>query len=282
MWAVFLALVSVSLYMDLAWGRHHRQALTFRQAALWSVFWVVLSLFFCGGIYLFLSPAKAGEFLAGYLIEKSLSVDNLFIFLMIFRFFDVDPAHQPRVLKWGILGARQFSWVFYIFGAVVLWSAYKMAFGKDRPFNPEETLWFRRLRGLFPLTGFTEDRFFVRQAGRLFATPLFLTVVVVEVSDLIFALDSIPAIFSITTDPFIVFSSNVLAILGLRALYFLVQSLMGLFVYLKQGVSLILAFVGVKMVIMEWVHIDIKVSLAVVAGVLGGSILLSAAARKKA
>ena len=289
LWIVFNLVVAGMLYVDLVLtGKDHTIGL--REAALRTAAWVGLALLFCAGIYFYLSPAKAAEFLTGYLIEESLSVDNLFDFIMIFSYFNVDPAHQPRVLKWGILGAvflrlalillgtylvKRFQWVFYIFGAILLYSSYKMAFGVEKGFNPDENPLFRQIRRILPITGPAGNRFFVRVNGVLHATPLFLTLVIVEFSDVVFALDSIPAIFSITQDAFIVYTSNVFAILGLRALFFLVSGLVQMFAYLKYGVALILAFVGVKMLIMHWVHISTAASLSVVVGVLALSILLS-------
>lgn len=289
LWLIFGVALLGMLYVDLFQSNSDR-AITLREAGLRSLEWVAAALLYCGAIYWLLSPAKAAEFLTGYLIEKSLSVDNLFVFIMIFSYFNVEPAHQPRVLKWGILGAiilrfvlillgsylvSRFEWVFVLFGIVLLYSAYKMAFAVEKEFNPNENILFRGLRKLLPMTGMHGNRFLANIDGKWHATPLFLTVAVVEFSDLVFALDSIPAIFSITTDPLIVFTSNIFAILGLRALYFLVSGLVQLFVYLKFGVALILAFVGVKMLIVHWVHISTGVSLSVVVGVLAASIALS-------
>lgn len=289
LWLIFAVALVGMLYVDLFQSRSDK-AITLREAGLRSLEWVGAALLYCGAIYWLLSPAKAAEFLTGYLIEKSLSVDNLFVFIMIFSYFNVEPAHQPRVLKWGILGAivlrfvlillgsylvSRFEWVFVLFGIVLLYSAYKMAFAVEKEFNPNENILFRGLRKILPMTGMLGNRFLAKIDGRWHATPLFLTVAVVEFSDLVFALDSIPAIFSITTDPLIVFTSNIFAILGLRALYFLVSGLVQLFTYLKYGVALILAFVGVKMLIVHWVHISTVVSLGVVVGVLSISIALS-------
>jgi tellurite resistance protein TerC len=289
LWVIFVVALVGMLYVDLFQSRSEK-AITLREAAFRSLEWILAALLYCGAIYWLLSPAKAAEFLTGYLIEKSLSVDNLFIFIMIFSYFNVDPAHQPRVLKWGILGAvimrfvliflgtilvSRFQWVFLVFGAILLYSAYKMAFSMEKEFNPNDNFLFRGLRKVLPMTGMHGNRFLAQIDGRWHATPLFLTVAVVEFSDLVFALDSIPAIFSITTDPLIVFTSNIFAILGLRALYFLVSGLVQIFKYLKFGVAFILAFVGVKMLIMHWVHISTPVSLGVVIGVLAASIAFS-------
>ncbi|MBK8576211.1 MAG: TerC family protein [Elusimicrobia bacterium] len=289
LWLIFFVALFGMLYVDLFQSKSEK-AITLREAGLRSLEWVLAALLYCGAIYWFLTPAKAAEFLTGYLIEKSLSVDNLFVFIMIFSYFNVEPAHQPRVLKWGILGAivmrfvlillgtylvSRFQWVFFLFGLILLYSAYKMAFDVEKDFNPNENILFRGLRRVLPMTGLYGNRFLAKIDGKWHATPLFLTVAVVEFSDLVFALDSIPAIFSITTDPLIVFTSNIFAILGLRALYFLVSGLVQMFAYLKPGVALILAFVGVKMLIVHWVHISTGVSLGVVVGILAASITLS-------
>lgn len=289
LWLIFFVALLGMLWVDLFQSKSDK-AISLREAGLRSLEWIGAALLYCGLIYWLLSPAKAAEFLTGYLIEKSLSVDNLFVFIMIFAYFNVEPSHQPRVLKWGILGAivmrfvlillgtylvSRFQWVFLIFGVILLYSAYKMAFAVEKEFNPNENILFRGLRKVLPMTGMMGNRFLAKIDGKWHATPLFLTVAVVEFSDLVFALDSIPAIFSITTDPLIVFTSNIFAILGLRALYFLVSGLVQLFAYLKYGVALILAFVGVKMLIVHWVHISTSVSLGVVVGVLAVSVALS-------
>lgn len=289
LWVIFVVALAGMLYVDLFQSRSEK-AITLREAAVRSVEWIFAALLYCGAIYWLLSPAKAAEFLTGYLIEKSLSVDNLFVFILIFSFFKVDPTHQPRVLKWGILGAvvlrfaliflgtilvSRFHWIFLVFGVILLYSAYKMVFTAEKEFDPNENFLFHKLQKVIPITGMQGNRFLARLDGRWHATPLFLTVVVVEFSDLVFALDSIPAIFSITTDTLIVFTSNIFAVLGLRALYFLVSGLVEIFAYLKYGVALILAFVGVKMLAMHWIHISTSVSLGVVVGVLTASITLS-------
>jgi tellurite resistance protein TerC len=289
LWLIFSVALFGMLYVDLFQSKSEKP-ITLRDAGLRSLEWVAAALLYCGAIYWLLSPAKAAEFLTGYLIEKSLSVDNLFVFIMIFSYFNVDPTHQPRVLKWGILGAivmrfvlillgsylvSRFEWVFVLFGVILLYSAYKMVFAEEKEFDPNENILFRGLRRVLPMTGMHGNKFLARIDGKWHATPLFLTVAVVEFSDLVFALDSIPAIFSITTDPLIVFTSNIFAILGLRALYFLVSGLIQIFAYLKFGVALILAFVGVKMLIAHWVHISTTVSLSVVVGILATSILVS-------
>ena len=280
MWAAFGLLMVVMLGVDLGMNRK-AHTVSFRQALTWSVVWVSLALAFNVGIYVFLGKTKALEFLAGYIIEKSLSVDNLFVFIMIFSYFKIRSEHQARVLKWGIIGAlvlralfiftgiellTSFHWMFYLFGALLLFTAWKMAFGGDDEVHPDKNLLVRLARKLFPFTKRVRgDWFFTRRKGLLVASPLFLTLVMVESSDVLFAVDSIPAIFAVTLDPFIVFTSNIFAIMGMRALYFLLASVMGMFVYLKLGISSILAFVGVKMIATAMgVHIPIHISLLVI------------------
>jgi len=252
---------------------------------------VGLALAFNGGIWYFLGHDKALEFLTGYLIEESLSVDNLFVFIMIFAFFKVSRAHQPKILKWGIIGAlvlrgifivvgiglmERFHWMIYLFGVVLLYTGLKMALKPDEQVEPEKNLAVRLLRRLMPITRRQHgDRFFVKRRGVLAATPLLLTLVVVETSDLIFAVDSIPAVLAVTRDPFIVYSSNVFAIMGLRSLYYLLANVMEMFHYLKFGVSLILAFVGAKMLLTDLVEIPLMLSLGVIVATLVLSIMAS-------
>jgi len=268
------------LAVDLGMNRKSHRV-SFKEALGWSILWVGLALAFNVGIYFVLGQHKALEFLTGYLIEKSLSVDNLFVFIMIFTVFGVRGELQARVLKWGILGAlimrvvfiflgaellERFQWLFYIFGAVLIYTASKMAFGASNEMDPDKNLMVRLARKVLPMTRkIRGDWFFTRRLGIWVASPLFMVLLVVESSDLVFALDSIPAIFAITLDPFIVLTSNVFAIMGLRALYFLLAEVMGMFAYLKYGISFILAFVGIKMIlIMLGVHIPIAISLGVI------------------
>jgi tellurite resistance protein TerC len=290
LWIVFNLVVAVMLYIDLALGQKHRHAVTIKEAAIWSAVWVAVSLAFAVGVYFYMSPEKCLQFLTGYLIEKSLSVDNMFVFIMIFSYFRVEPLYQPRVLKWGILGAlvmrfilifvgaaliRTFHWMLYVFGAFLLYTAWHMAFGAEKPFEPEKNPLLKAVKRFLPTTGYHDDNFFVKINGVWHATTLFLALVVVEFSDLIFALDSIPAIFAITTDTFLVYTSNVFAILGLRALYFLLAGVVTLFAYLKHGVAFILAFVGVKMMIIDIWHVPTLLSLSVILGTLAAAILAS-------
>jgi tellurite resistance protein TerC len=290
LWIAFNVLVAGMLYIDLALANKKHHAVTIKEAAIWSVVWVAVSLLFCTGIYFYLSPDRAIKFLTGYLIEKSLSVDNMFVFIMIFNYFQIGPEDQPRVLKWGILGAlvmrfilifvgavliERFHWVIYLFGGFLVYTGWKMAFGEEKPFEPKAHPLFRRLMKVLPLAERDGDNFFTRVKGVLHATPLFLAIIVVEFSDLVFALDSIPAIFAITTDRFVVYTSNVFAILGLRALYFLLAGLVGIFAYLKYGVAAILAFVGVKMLLSRLYHIPTSASLGVILGLLVVSVAAS-------
>lgn len=281
MWIVFGTLMVIMLAIDLGMNRT-AHTISFRQALAWSIVWISLALLFNIGIYHFLGKTKALEFLTGYLIEKSLSVDNLFVFIMIFSYFKIREEHQARVLKWGIIGAlvlravfifvgvellSAFHWMFYLFGALLLYTAWKMAFKNDvEEIHPENNPLVRLTRTVFPITKRVYgDRFFTRRKGKLVASPLFLALVMIESSDVLFAIDSIPAIFAVTLDPFIVFSSNIFAIMGLRALYFLLASIMGMFVYLKYGISSVLAFVGAKMIATELgMHLPIQVSLLVI------------------
>ena len=291
MWGAFGLLMVVMLTIDLGMNRKAHEV-TFRQALTWSIIWVSLAMAFNVGIYLFMGQIKALEFFTGYVIEKSLSVDNLFVFIMIFGYFKIRGEHQARVLKWGIIGAlvlralfiftgiellTAFHWMFYLFGALLLFTAWKMAFGGEEEVHPDKNLLVRLARKLFPFTKRVRgDWFFTRRKGLLVASPLFLTLVMVESSDVLFAIDSIPAIFAVTLDPFIVFTSNIFAIMGLRALYFLLASVMGMFVYLKFGISSILAFVGAKMIATAMgAHIPIQISLAVIIGSLALAIIAS-------
>ncbi len=291
MWLAFGLLVAVMLTIDLGLLNRNSHEISPREALVWSIVWVTLSLLFNVGIYFKLGETKALEFLTGYIIEKSLSVDNLFVFIMIFAYFAIPKRYQPTILKWGILGALvmraififvgielldKFHWMIYVFGGILIYTGFKMAFGGEEEIKPEHNLLVRLVRRFFPITRWIRgSQFFIKRRGILAVTPLFLTLVVVESSDLIFAVDSIPAILAVTRDPFIVYTSNVFAIMGLRALYFLLASVMGMFVYLKLGVSFILAFVGVKMLLSSIYPIPTSFSLGVIVGVLTIAILTS-------
>lgn len=291
LWIGFHLLIFAMLALDLGVFHRKAHAISIREALIWSVVWIVLALIFNAGIYLWRGPETALEFLTGYLIEKSLSVDNLFVFVLIFTSLSVPPTSQHRVLFWGILGAlvmrgtliligtallEEFHWIIYLFGAFLIFTGIKMALHREVEVHPEENPLIKLARRFLPMTSQYEgDRFFTRRAGRLMATPLVLALLIVESTDLVFAVDSIPAIFAITLDPFIVYTSNVFAILGLRSLYFVLAGAVGKFYYLKFGLSVVLTFVGVKMVLADFYKIPIAVSFLVVALVLMVAIVAS-------
>lgn len=297
LWIIFNVFVLGMLALDLAVFHRKAHAVSLREAFAWSVVWISLALIFNLGIYYLWGAEKALEFLAGYLIEKSLSVDNLFVFLAIFSYFAVPAMYQHRVLFWGILGAlvlraifiatgaallTAFHWMIYVLGGFLIITGFKLLLTGDHKLQPEKNPAVRLLRRVMHVTKeYHGQRFFIRSNGRLWATPLLLVLVVVETTDVIFAVDSIPAIFAITMDPFIVYTSNVFAILGLRALYFLLAGVMDMFRYLKVGLSVVLCFVGAKMMIVDLYKIPIGVSLGVVAGILALSILASLLSKPK-
>ncbi len=279
------------LVLDL--GVFHRKAhvVKIKEALGWTALWITLALFFNLGIYFWRGSETALEFLTGYLIEKALSVDNIFVFLLIFSYFDVPLLYQHKVLFWGILGAlimraifivmgitliQKVHWVIYIFGGFLILTGIKIALQKDKEIRPERNPVLRIFRRFMPVSDRYENgKFFIRKEGRYFATPLFIVLLVVETTDIVFAVDSIPAILAITLDPFIVYTSNVFAILGLRALYFALAGMMQLFQYLHYGLSAILIFVGVKMLLAAVWKIPIGIALGVVAGILLISVIAS-------
>jgi tellurite resistance protein TerC len=284
-WAGFAGLVLALLVLDLGVLNRKSHVLSVGEAALWSAGLVATALLFGGFLFVRAGTQPALEYYAGYLVELSLSVDNLFVFLLIFQYFAVPASLQPRVLKWGIFGAMamrgafiavgslllaRFSWIIYVFGAVLAVTGIRMLLAGGEPrIEPERNPMVRLARRFLPMTpAYEGDRFFVRTVTARLATPLLLVLLVVEWSDLVFAIDSIPAIFAVTRDPFIVYSSNIFAVLGLRALFFVLAGAMDRFMYLKPGVALILLFVGAKMVGSAWVHIPIAASLGVIVGVL--------------
>jgi tellurite resistance protein TerC len=290
-WFCFLGFILAMLALDL--GVFHRKSheVKIKEALIWSAVWISLALIFNYGIYIFMGEQKAVEFLTGYVIEKSLSIDNLFVFIMLFTYFNVDTKFQHKVLFWGILGAllmravfifagvaliNKFHWIIYIFGALLIFTGIKMLFHQDEKIEPEKNPLVRLFKKFFPVTEEEHgDKFFVKLNGRTVATPLFVVLLMVEFTDLIFAVDSIPAIMAITNDTFIIFSSNVFAILGLRALYFALAGITKYFHYLKYGLSAILVFVGIKMTIVDFYKIPIEYSLLVIASILIISVLLS-------
>ena len=291
LWVGFNAFILAMLALDL--GLFHRKAheVSIREATVWSAVWISLALLFNAGIYAFRGEEAALQFLTGYLIEKSLSVDNIFVFALIFGYFAVPKIYQHRVLFWGILGAlvmravfilagsallSRFHWIIYIFGAFLILTGLKMAIFRNSEMDPGKNPLLRLVRRLVPVTdGYRGAHFFVREGGKWVATPLFLVLILLESTDLVFAVDSIPAIFAVTEDPFLVYTSNIFAILGLRSLYFLLAGVMDRFRYLKLGLSAVLVFVGVKMVLSEVYKIPSAVSLGVIALTLTLSIGLS-------
>lgn len=289
-WISFIGFVLLMLALDL--GVFHRKSheVKIKEALVWSAVWISLALVFNYGIYIFMGKEKAIEFLTGYVIEKSLSIDNLFVFIMLFGYFNVDTKYQHKVLFWVILGAlvmraififagvaliNKFHWIIYIFGAFLVFTGIKMSFSNDEKIEPEKNPLVRLFKRFFPVTDSMQgSKFFVKINARTFATPLFIVLLVVEFTDLIFAVDSIPAILAITNDTFIIFTSNVFAILGLRALYFALAGITQYFYYLKYGLSVILVFVGVKMCIVDFYKIPIVYSLLVISGILILSVLV--------
>ncbi|EMG4784322.1 TPA: TerC family membrane protein Alx [Escherichia coli] len=301
LWGGFAVVVVIMLAIDLLLqGRRGAHAMTMKQAAAWSLVWVTLSLLFNAAFWWYLAQTQGREvadpqalaFLTGYLIEKSLAVDNVFVWLMLFSYFSVPAALQRRVLVYGVIGAivlrtimiftgswliSQFDWILYIFGAFLLFTGVKMALAHEDESGIGDKPLVRWLRGHLRMTDTIDnEHFFVRKNGLLYATPLMLVLILVELSDVIFAVDSIPAIFAVTTDPFIVLTSNLFAILGLRAMYFLLAGVAERFSMLKYGLAVILVFIGIKMLIVDFYHIPIAVSLGVVFGILVMTFIINA------
>jgi tellurite resistance protein TerC len=300
MWLGFFAFVIIMLLIDLfLLGGRKAHKVSIKEAAIWSIAWVALALLFNAGLWWYLgetqgrelADAKALEFLTGYLVEKSLAVDNLFVWLMIFSYFAVPSEYQRRILLYGVLGAlimrtimilagawlmTHFHWILYVFGAFLVFTGIKMMFFAESEPDLEKNSLIRWLRGHMRITtNFHQEKFFVVQNGLRYATPLFLVLIMVEITDLVFAVDSIPAIFAITTDPFIVLTSNIFAILGLRAMYFLLADFADRFVLLKYGLALVLIFIGCKMLLLDIYKIPITWSLLVVASILAISMIMS-------
>ncbi len=302
-WVLFIALVCVFLALDLGVFHKNDHVIKSKEAATWTAVWVTIALAFSGVIYwLFsdglvenptgLTPGNAVlKYVTGYLIELSLSIDNVFVIAVIFSSFAIPPIYQHRVLFWGILGAiifrglmilfgvtliNRFDWIIYVFGVFLLYTAFKMIKSADHDFNPQNSFVFRQLKKVFPITGKLNGHdFFVRRMGVKAATPLFVALIVIELTDIMFALDSIPAILAITADPFIVFSSNILAILGLRSMYFLISRMLAKFRYINYSLVIILAFVGLKMLFSHYIHLPEWVSLSVIVIALGAGIIAS-------
>lgn len=300
LWAAFFSLVLIMLALDLfVFGAGKAHKVSIKEAASWSAVWFVLALVFNAGLWWHLSGTvgseiasqKSLEFLTGYLIEKSLSIDNIFVFLLIFTAFQVPPEYQRRVLIFGVLGAiimriimimlgswvvQEFKWVLYVFGLFLLITGIKMMLPEKEEKDLEKNWVVIAARKVLRVTpNLQGEKFFTRQNGLLYCTPLFLVLILVEISDLVFAVDSIPAIFAITTDPFIVATSNIFAILGLRALYFLLADMAERFHLLKYGLAVVLTFIGAKLLLLPWLHIPVTVSLAVVVLIIGSSVVAS-------
>jgi tellurite resistance protein TerC len=291
-WVGFTALVVVLLMLDLFVFARGSREISFRQATILSGFWIALALIFGVGVWVLAGPQRGGEYFAGYIIEKSLSVDNVFVFALIFSYFAVPARYQYRVLFWGVVGAlvlravfvlvgagllERYDWMIYVFGAFLIYTGIRMAFHRDSEIHPERNPVLRLTRRLIPMTpDFEGEGFFTRRAGKLYATPLFAVIVVVMTTDVVFAVDSIPAIFAITSSAFVVWTANAFAVLGLRPLYFMLAGMIRRFVYLQTGLSVVLVFVGVKFVVSDLVgKVPIWVSLPFIATVVGVSILAS-------
>jgi len=304
---LFTALIIALLLLDLGILQRRAHSIGVKEASVLSAMWVALALLFNVFIYFMyenqwlgagqigprqLSGGEAAlQFLTGYLVEESLSVDNIFVFVVIFTYFGVPGKYQHKILFWGVLGAivmrfvfivtgavliAKFEWILYIFGAILVFSGWKMMMQQEMEVHPEKNIFIRLAKKWFPVTeGFDPPRFFVRKGGKLWITPLLIVLITVETTDVVFAVDSIPAVFGITRDPFIVYSSNMFAILGLRSIYFVLAGIMGSFHYLKYGLSAILIFIGLKMLVADLFHIPIGVSLGVVGGVLLTSVSMS-------
>jgi tellurite resistance protein TerC len=290
-WVAFVGFVMILLFADLLLVHRKPHAITFREAAIESAVWITIGLSFTFVMLWWQGGAAAGEYLAGYLIEKSLSVDNVFVWAVIFGYFAVPAKYQYRVLFWGIFGAlvlralfifagvaliERFDWILYVFGAFLIFTAFRIARHSDQEIHPENNPILKAFRKIVPsTTEYDGQKFFTRRTGHLLATPLFAVLIMIESTDVVFAVDSIPAILAVSREPFIVFSSNAFAILGLRALYFLLAGMAGRFRYLNLGLGVILGFVGVKMIITEWYHMPIWISLTFIAVVLAVTIFAS-------
>lgn len=297
LWGGFSALVAGLLFIDLKLISSRAEVMTVKAALLWSAMWISTALLFNLVIFIDRGHDAGIEYLTGYVIEKSLSVDNLFVFLVIFGFFAVPQNLQPKALTWGIMGAlvmrlifilvgaallEAFHWIIFVFGGILIFTAFKLATQGEAEVHPDQNIMVRVLRKFMPVTSeFHGSNFFVNIDGKRAATPFFLTMLVLASTDLVFALDSIPAIFAITEDPFIVYTSNAFAILGLRALFFALVGVMQYFVFLKQALVAILGFVGLKMIASEWYHMPVALSLGWVFGVLAIAIIASTIVKKR-
>ena len=287
----FVVFILAMLGLDLGVFHRKQHTVKFREALIWSSVWIALALVFNLGIYYWFGAGKGLEFFTGYVIEKALSVDNLFVFVAIFAYFNISPRWQHRILFWGIIGAlimraifivvggamlSHFHWTIYLFGGILVITGLKLFYQKNKEVEIDRNIIVRILKRIFPVADKNQGaRFFIKKNNKWFITPVFLALVTVEVSDLIFAVDSIPAVYAITSDPFIVFTSNIFAILGLRSLYFLLAGLLNRFQFLKVGLAAVLVFVGSKMLISGYIKIPISLSLGIICTILVGSVLAS-------
>jgi tellurite resistance protein TerC len=304
-WIGFIVFILIMLTLDLFVFHKKNTVVKVKEALLWSLFWIGLTMAFNFGVFFLVGKVKALEFLTGYLIEESLSVDNLFVFILIFGFFKIEPKYQHKILFWGIIGAiimrgififagvaliQRFNWIMYVFGAFLVYTGIKLLFEKEEDeYNPNKNFFIKGFKRIFPVSNdMSKPRFFFRSNKILYATPFFITLLVIEASDLIFAVDSIPAVLSVSKDPFIVYTSNIFAILGLRSLYFALNGIMSYFHFLKYALSGILTFIGIKMCANEFAsqagyefHISNLASLGVIVTLLTVSILLSIAVKNR-
>jgi len=290
-WSIFGAVVLVMLALDLGVFHRREHEVKMKEAVIWSVIWIVVALLFNWGIYLVKGKELAMQFLAGYVLERTLSFDNLFVFLLVFNYFKLPGIHHHKVLFWGIFGAllfraifiacgigllHYFSWMIYVFGAILVWTGAKLAMEKDAKVEPEKNIFLKGFKRVMPVTDqYEHGKFFTRINGMLLATPLMVILIVIESTDVVFAVDSIPAILAISQDPFIVYTSNVFAILGLRALYFVIAELMRLFHHLHYGLSLILVLIGVKMLAASFFHVPTSIALGAILFILTASVVAS-------
>lgn len=296
-WLIFGAVVFTALFLDLFVFHRNPHKISLKEALLLSAFWIALGLAFGVFVYFDRGYDRAVEYFTGYLLEKALSLDNIFVFILIFSYFKVPEEYRHKVLFWGVLGAivfraififagleliKHFHWVVYIFGVILIVSAIKLLTTEEKEFHPEQTLVYRIAKRLIPLRPHNGDgRFFIKEGGRLYATPMFLALVFVESSDIMFAIDSVPAILAISKDPFVVYTSNIFAILGLRSLYFAAAGVLPLFHYLHYGLSFILGFIGVKMLLSEFYKIPVEVSLLLIGSAIFLSVVASLVVKKK-
>lgn len=290
-WIGFNVFIVIMLALDLGVFNRKSHEVSVREALVWSAVWIALALAFNALIYFYMGPVKALEFLTGYLLEKSLSVDNIFVFVIVFSMFAVPSAYQHKILFWGVFGAivmriilifsgialiTKFHWLVYIFGAFLVFTGIKMVFGKEKKSDPGNNFTVKLFKKFFPVKDEIDgDRFFIKSEGKTYASRLFLTLIVIEITDLVFAVDSIPAILAVTNDAFIVYTSNLFAILGLRSLYFALAGIIHKFRYLKHGLAVVLVFVGIKMIISEFYKIPVTVSLLVISAVITVSVIVS-------